>query len=176
MTVKIETKESKFSDEEKRAIQQQFDFSMSQYCEVDNLYIVAKRTAIFFPYAFLATLIPLRRLMQAEHNLFRYWMVLPLLLIATFVIANIYVWYAYFSVRNTELNSIFPIHMVIICSLCLWLIGLFVQKTSKVAWLIREMIYYIQVDRYKHYKLILASRLSTSGIKGLFNKFTGRIN
>ena len=175
MSIKISKTESPYSDEEKSAIQQQFDYAMSQYCEVDNLYKIAKLTALFFPYGLLATFFPIRRLMQADHSLFRYWMILPTLLVITFISANIYVWYAYFSVRSTPISDMFPFHLVIICSICLWTIGLFAQKISKVAWLIRELIYYKQVNRYNHYKRIVASRFTTSGMKGLFNKFAGRI-
>ena len=42
MSIKLSKNESQYSDEEKSAIQQQFDYAMSQYCEVDNLYKKAK--------------------------------------------------------------------------------------------------------------------------------------
>lgn len=174
MSIKIEKRSARHTEEEKIEIQEQFDYALSQYSEVDNLYKIAKITALFFPYAFFATSIPLMRLIRSKNKIFKWWIIAPLLMITLWVFASIYIWYAYFSLYAKGLQEHFPLVIFFGCSACLYITAIACRQLSKFLWTIREYVYYKNVGRVQHFKAILAMRRKNSGFKNLFSSFMKR--
>lgn len=168
MSKKIEKRSARHTEEEKLEIQEQFDYALSQYSEVDNLYKIAKITALFFPYAFFATSIPILRLIRSKNKIFKFWVIAPLMIITLWVFASIYIWYAYFSLYAKGLQDHFPLIIFFGCSACLYITAITFRQLSKFLWTIREYIYYKNVGRVQHFKSILALRRKNSGFKRLF--------
>ena len=174
MSIKIEKRSARYTDEEKLEIQQQFDYSLSQYSEVDNLYKIAKITALFFPYAFFATSIPIMKLIRSKNKIFKFWVIAPLIIISLWVFASIYIWYAYFSLYAKGLQENFPLVIFFGCSACLYITAIAFKQLSKFLWTIREFIYYKNAGRVQHFRAILAMRRKNSGFKNLFSSFMKR--